>query len=62
LLAEGLLHMKKAGAYNIAQDEATCAVFGMPKVAIELKAIDKILPLDEIAKEVIRQFQIRAVA
>lgn len=60
--AEGLLHMKKAGAFNIAQDEATCAVFGMPKVAIELKAIDKILPLDEIAKEVIRQFQIRAVA
>jgi two-component system chemotaxis response regulator CheB len=60
--AEGLLQMKKAGAYNIAQDEATCAVFGMPKVAIELKAIDKILPLDEIANALIRQIQVRAVA
>jgi two-component system chemotaxis response regulator CheB len=60
--AEGLLQMKKAGSHNIAQDEATCAVFGMPKVAIEMKAVDKVLPLDEIVTALIRQIQFRAVA
>lgn len=47
--ARGLLEMKKAGALTIAQDEASCVVFGMPKVAIELGAVNEILPLAEIA-------------
>lgn len=47
--AKGLLEMKKAGAFTIAQDEASCVVFGMPKKAIELGAADKIASLDEIA-------------
>jgi two-component system, chemotaxis family, protein-glutamate methylesterase/glutaminase len=47
--AKGMKRMKLAGAKNIAQDEASCIVFGMPKSAIELNAVDIILPLDNIA-------------
>jgi len=46
--ARGMLEMKKSGAYNIAQDEASCVVFGMPKEAIKMGGVDKILPLDQI--------------
>ena len=52
--AEGLLEMKKAGANTIAQDENSCVVFGMPKEAIKMGAADKVLPLDQIAAEMIR--------
>jgi two-component system chemotaxis response regulator CheB len=45
----GLLEMKRAGATTLAQDEATCAVFGMPKEAIRLGAVDHVLPLHLIA-------------
>ena len=47
--AAGMLEMKKAGAFNIAQDEDSCVVFGMPKEAIKSGGVDKILPLSEIA-------------
>lgn len=47
--ARGLLELKESGAFTIAQDEASCVVFGMPKEAIKLDAADKILPLDKIA-------------
>jgi two-component system chemotaxis response regulator CheB len=46
--ARGLLEMRQAGAYTIAQDEASCVVFGMPREAIELGGAEKIAPLDEI--------------
>ena len=46
--AAGMLEMKKAGAFNLAQDEASCVVFGMPKEAIKAGGIDKILPLSDI--------------
>jgi two-component system chemotaxis response regulator CheB len=46
--AKGMLAMKQAGAYTIAQDEASCVVFGMPKEAIKLGGVDKVLPLMEI--------------
>ncbi len=52
--ARGLLAMKQAGAATIAQDEASCVVFGMPKVAIGLGAVDEILPLGEIASRILR--------
>lgn len=52
--ARGLLEMKKNGAATIAQDEKSCTVFGMPRVAIEMGAADKILSLDEIIKELRR--------
>ena len=48
--AQGLLEMKRAGAKTIAQDEKSCVVFGMPKEAIKKGAVDKIAPLEEIAK------------
>lgn len=51
--ARGLLEMKKAGSFNIAQDELTSVVFGMPKEAIALKAVHAILPLDKIADAVL---------
>jgi two-component system chemotaxis response regulator CheB len=41
--------MKDTGAFTIAQDEETCVVFGMPKVAIELGGVDKVLPLPFIS-------------
>jgi len=52
--AEGLKEMKVAGAKTIAQDEASCVVFGMPKEAIKLGAADRVLPLHQIAGEIIR--------
>lgn len=47
--AKGLLEMRKAGAHTIAQDEASCVVFGMPKEAIDLGAAEVVLPLGQIA-------------
>jgi two-component system chemotaxis response regulator CheB len=52
--AKGMLEMKEAGAYNIAQDEATCVVYGMPAEAVKLSAVHRILPLGQIASEVVR--------
>ncbi len=52
--AEGLLEMKQAGAKTIAQDEKTCVVFGMPKEAIKLGAADKVVPLGQVAHEILR--------
>jgi two-component system chemotaxis response regulator CheB len=49
--AEGMLKMKRAGARTVAQDEASCVVFGMPREAIKLGAVDRVLPLDRIAGE-----------
>jgi two-component system chemotaxis response regulator CheB len=52
--AAGMLEMKKAGAKTIAQDENSCVVFGMPKEAIKLGGADRVLPLDQIAAELVR--------
>lgn len=52
--AAGLLEMKNMGAGTIAQDEKTCVVFGMPKEAIKMGAVDRVLPLNQIAAEIIR--------
>ncbi|SHJ37151.1 two-component system, chemotaxis family, response regulator CheB [Malonomonas rubra DSM 5091] len=52
--AKGMLEMKESGAYNIAQDEATSVVYGMPKEAVKLGGVDKIVPLDKICMEVLR--------
>ena len=51
--AKGMLEMKEAGAFNIAQDEESCVVFGMPRKAIELGAVDKVLALDRIPETVL---------
>ena len=50
--AEGLLELKKRGFFTIAQDKASCAVFGMPKAAIEINAAVRVCSLSEIGREV----------
>jgi two-component system chemotaxis response regulator CheB len=55
--ADGMKALKEAGAHTIAQDEASSAVFGMPRAAIELGAVDRVLSLDDIPRallEVVR--------
>jgi len=51
--ARGMLEMKQAGAATIAQDEATCVVFGMPKEAIKMGGVDKVLPLHAVARAIL---------
>jgi two-component system chemotaxis response regulator CheB len=51
--ARGLLAMRNAGAKTIGQDEASCIVYGMPKVAYELGAVEKQLPLHKIANGIL---------
>ena len=53
--AAGLLEMKRAGAYTIAQDEESCIVYGMPQEAVKVGAVDKVLPLNRIPAEIINQ-------
>ena len=50
--ASGLLEMHDAGAYTIAQDEASSVVYGMPKEAVKCGAVDKITPLSNIPHEI----------
>ncbi len=52
--AHGLEEMKQAGARTLAQDEATSVVFGMPKEAIARGCVDKIVPLQNLAQEILR--------
>lgn len=51
--ARGMVEMKRAGAVTIAQDESTCVVFGMPKEAIRLGGVDRVLPLETIARAIL---------
>ena len=51
--AAAMLEMKQAGAYNFAQDEASCVVFGMPREAIALGAVDEIVPLPKMTERVL---------
>ncbi|MEE8397259.1 MAG: chemotaxis response regulator protein-glutamate methylesterase [bacterium] len=57
--SDGMLAMRKAGAWNIAQDEATCIVFGMPKVAFEKGGAETLVPLEEIPGKVIQRLSRR---
>jgi len=50
--AQGLLEMRRAGARTLGQDEATCVVYGMPKCAFQLGAVERQLPLEKIAAEI----------
>lgn len=52
--ARGLLAMHQTGARTVAQDEASCVVFGMPREAIKLGAADDVLPLDRMAGEILK--------
>lgn len=50
--AEGLLRMRQAGAHTLAQDEASCVVFGMPREAIAIGAVSEVAPLQEMSQRV----------
>ena len=58
--AEGLLRLRRAGAVTAAQDEASCAVYGMPRAAAELGAAEHILPPAEIGRLVARCLALEA--
>ncbi|NVM22083.1 MAG: chemotaxis response regulator protein-glutamate methylesterase [Desulfobacterales bacterium] len=51
--ARGLLKMRDAGARTIGQDEASCVVYGMPREAAKIGAVEKETPLDHIAHEIV---------
>jgi two-component system, chemotaxis family, protein-glutamate methylesterase/glutaminase len=53
--AAGMLEMRQAGAYNFAQDENSCVVFGMPKEAIAVGAAHEVVPLGQIAGRVLQR-------
>ena len=53
--SRGLLKLRRAGAETIAQDEATCVVYGMPAAAVRLGAVSEILPIDAIAGALLRK-------
>jgi two-component system chemotaxis response regulator CheB len=52
--SEGILKIKQAGGKTIAQDESTCVVYGMPKSAVNIGAIDTIAPLHNITTEILK--------
>ena len=55
--AQGLLKMRQAGARTIGQNEASCVVYGMPKEAFKIGAVEKMVPLERIAPEIINMLQ-----
>ncbi len=54
--ANGMLQMNRSGASTIAQDEASCVVFGMPREAIKLGGVDKVVDLDRITQVIVNSF------
>ncbi len=52
---DGMSAIKKYGGSTIAQDEATCVVYGMPKAVVDAGVVDKVLPIYKIADEIIRE-------
>jgi two-component system, chemotaxis family, protein-glutamate methylesterase/glutaminase len=53
--AAAMLEMHQAGAYNLAQDEASCVVFGMPREAIAVGAVDEVVPIQEMTQRVLNR-------
>ena len=53
--AVGLLEMRQAGARTVAQDEASCVVYGMPKEAVKRGGVEKMVPLSAIARDIMLQ-------
>lgn len=53
--AQGMLKLKRAGAKTIAQDEASCVVFGMPREAIRLGGVDRIVSLGAVAGTILKE-------
>lgn len=53
--AQGMLDMRRAGAHTLAQDEASCVVFGMPREAIAIGAVDEVSPIEDIPALLLKQ-------
>jgi two-component system, chemotaxis family, protein-glutamate methylesterase/glutaminase len=53
--AAGLLDMRRAGARTLGQSEASCLIYGMPKAARDIGAVDLKFPLDRLAAEIVTQ-------
>jgi two-component system, chemotaxis family, protein-glutamate methylesterase/glutaminase len=60
--AKGMLDMKKAGGWNIAQDEATSVIFGMPREAIELDAVHEVVPLGKLRERALARVARKEIA
>lgn len=60
--ASGLLAIRRAGGFTIAQDEASCVVYGMPREAVMLGAAERVLPLSEIGHTLAAVAAERAIA
>lgn len=58
--ATGMKNLKAAGAFTLAQNEETCVVYGMPRAAVELGAVDKVLPLDRIPAAIVQAVHLSA--
>ena len=59
--AQGLLEMRQVGARTFGQDEASCVVYGMPKVAADLGAVEHVVPLDRMTAEILQAIEASAV-
>lgn len=55
--AQGMVRMKRAGARTLAQDEASCVVFGMPREAIKAGAVDRIISLNDVAPAIVSELR-----
>jgi len=55
--AQGMLKMKQAGIFNFSQDEESCVVYGMPKEAVKVGAVDQVESIDNITKAVLQQLK-----
>jgi len=59
--ATGMKNLRGAGAFTIAQNEESCVVYGMPRAAVELGAVERVLPLDKIPAAIIQAVRTRAL-
>ncbi len=55
--AQGMLEMRKAGAWNIGQDEESCVVYGMPREAATIGAVDEVAPLGDVATRILARLR-----
>ena len=55
--AQGMLEMRQAGAWNIGQDQESCVVYGMPREAAQVGAVDEVVPLAQVAERVLQRLR-----
>ena len=55
--AQGMLEMRQAGAWNIGQDQDSCVVYGMPREAAQVGAVEEVAPLNQIAERIMQRLR-----